>query len=106
MGWTDIRQDGVCALTHLLVGQPLVRLLWLSEAKTGSIPCRETRGPYIREDSPPAPVHQEQGGNNGPWVPLAPGKRPSSSVSRLLWPKVIRMQEQLLPGDQGGQEWI
>lgn len=33
-------------ITHLLVGQPLIRLLGLPEAKAGSIPCREKQALY------------------------------------------------------------
>lgn len=102
-GWTG----GACALTHLLVGKPLVRLLWLPEAKTGPIPCRETSEPCVRGESrwthlPPSTKRRVESHAVG-----ASGSRrlPSSSLSHLLWPKVIRMQEHLLPRDLGGCGW-
>lgn len=102
-GWTG----GACALTHLLVGKPLVRLLWLPEAKTGPIPCRETSEPCVRGESgwthlPPSTKRRVESHAMG-----ASGSRrlPSSSLSHLLWPKVIRMQEHLLPRDLGGCGW-
>lgn len=53
-----------------------------------------------------APVQQVQGGNPMLWEPLGPGDFPRAVRLTCLWPKkIVRMQEQLFPGDLGGCGW-
>lgn len=53
-----------------------------------------------------APVQQAQGGNPMLWESLGPGDFPQAVCLTCLWPKkIVRMQEQLFPGDLGGCGW-